>query len=187
MIATARERGSPHRPRGDRGDPPEHGLGHARRPRQAAFAARTGRRGGILESREMTSTDFADAADLKIKSYLRKYCAICGLSLAGERALGARHAGHARVGFDGHAQRAGGRFEDRFADVVAVAAVVQRRRAGCTARWPPTACQKSSTSSLSKSPILAVGNATLNTKKYRPLRSIAVVTSVSSIGSVKWP
>ena len=41
-----------------------------------------------------------------------------------QRALRARHAGHARVGFDGHPQAPGGRFEDRFADVVAVAAVV---------------------------------------------------------------
>ena len=44
--------------------------------------------------------------------------------LSGQRPLGARHARHPRIAFHRHSQGAGGGFEDRFADVVAVAAVV---------------------------------------------------------------
>ena len=47
------------------------------------------------------------------------------LQLRRQRALAARHARHAWIVFHGHPQRAGRGFEDCFADVVAVAAVVQ--------------------------------------------------------------
>src|SRR4029453_1839540 len=43
-----------------------------------------------------------------------------------QRALSARHAGHPWVGFDRHPERAGSRFEDCLADVVAVAAIVHQ-------------------------------------------------------------
>ena len=79
---------------------------------------------------------------------------------AAERPLGARHAGHARIGFDGHAQCPGRGFEDRFAHVVVVAAVVGQTTCRLNSPLAATACQKSSTSSLSKSPILAVLNGT---------------------------
>ncbi len=46
------------------------------------------------------------------------------IPLAAEGSLGAWDARHSRVGFHGHAERAGDRFEDRFADVVAVSPVV---------------------------------------------------------------
>lgn len=42
-----------------------------------------------------------------------------------ERSLGAGDTWHSWVGFDGDAERAGGTFKDRLADVVAVSAVVQ--------------------------------------------------------------
>ena len=62
---------------------------------------------------------------------------------------------------DGHPQGAGRCLEDRLADVVAVAAVVHDDVQVAQRSWRPTACQKSSTSSLSNSPILGEGNAAL--------------------------
>ena len=81
-------------------------------------------------------------------------------NLLRQRPLRARNARHARIGFDGHPQRPGRGFEHRFADVVVVAAVVEHT---CKFNRPlaATACQKSSTSSLSKSPILGDANGDL--------------------------
>ena len=71
---------------------------------------------------------------------------------------------HSRVGFPRHPHRPSSTLEDRLGDVVPVAAVMVPGRANCRARWPPSACQKSSTSSLSKSPILGEGKSALKDK-----------------------
>jgi hypothetical protein len=73
--------------------------------------------------------DSADAANVAVVWGGQNNCQLQFwqvLTLARQRTLGAGHAGRiARVDFDGHAQSPSGTFENAFADVVVVPAVVQ--------------------------------------------------------------
>jgi hypothetical protein len=85
-------------------------------------------------------------------------------SVLRERALGARHATLTRVGFDRHADSAGGGLEDRLGDVMAVTAVVQ-----------------------DGVEVGAESGREANTMAVRPPKSTATVASDSSIGMIAWP
>ena len=110
-----------------------------------------------------------------------------GRQLAAQRAFRARHAGHARIGFDGHPQRAGRGFEDRFGDVVAVAAVVHEH-VQIAQRVGGDGLPKILDQFAVEVADLWDWESALETPRSSGRSDrCAVVTSVSSIGSVKWP